>query len=94
MERGAGTCECGDGGNVKGIEQGTRMQLTSRNQTAVAIPTRELGSYTVAPSSSANVMRNNRSVEFDTERRKVAAERMRKITRKGETGIHSCMIPD
>lgn len=49
---------------------------------AVAIPTRELGSYTVAPSSSANVMKNNRSVEFDTERRKMAAERMRKITRK------------
>ncbi len=49
---------------------------------AVAIPTRELGSYTVAPVSSASAMRNNRSVEFDTERRKVAAERMRKITRK------------
>ncbi|KAI0690156.1 hypothetical protein BC835DRAFT_1417977 [Cytidiella melzeri] len=49
---------------------------------AVAIPSRELGSYTVAPSSTAGIMRNNKSVEFDTERRKAAADRMRRITRK------------
>jgi len=46
---------------------------------AVSIPQRELGSYTVAPRSDANTMRNNTSIEVDIERRKRNADRIRKI---------------
>ena len=49
---------------------------------AVAIPTRELGSYTVAPSSNAGIMRDNKSVDVDIDRRKRNAERLRLLTRK------------
>jgi len=49
---------------------------------AVAIPSRELGSYTVAPQSSMGITRNNKSVDVDIERRKKNAERMRLLTRK------------
>ncbi|TCD64903.1 Transcription factor iws1 [Steccherinum ochraceum] len=49
---------------------------------AVMIPQRELGSYTVAPKSSAGLSKNNASVDVDTERRKKNAERLRSLTRK------------
>lgn len=52
---------------------------------AVAIPLRELGSYTVAPSSNAGIMRHNVSVDVDIERRKKNAERLRSLTRKIST---------
>ena len=49
---------------------------------AVAIPTRELGSYTVAPSINASLMKDNKSVDVDIDRRKRNAERLRLLTRK------------
>ena len=49
---------------------------------AVAIPTRELGSYTVAPSMNAGIMKDNKSVDVDIDRRKRNAERLRLLTRK------------
>ena len=49
---------------------------------AVAIPTREMGSYTVAPAPNAGIMKHNVSVDVDIERRKKNAERMRMLTRK------------
>ncbi|KAI0035403.1 hypothetical protein K488DRAFT_43311 [Vararia minispora EC-137] len=49
---------------------------------AVAIPQRELGSYSVAPQSNAGVMKSNVSVDMDIERRKRNAERLRHLTRK------------
>lgn len=53
---------------------------------AVAIPSRELGSYTVAPESNlGSSTRNNKSVEVDIERRKKNAERLRLLTRKIST---------
>jgi transcription factor SPN1 len=67
------------------LARGRESDKNRVRKNAVAIPTRELGSYTVAPSSSAGIMKNNRSVEFDTERRKLAAERMRRITRKAKS---------
>lgn len=52
---------------------------------AVAIPNRELGSYTVAPSMNAGIMRDNKSVDVDIDRRKRNAERLRLLTRKVTT---------
>lgn len=52
---------------------------------AVAIPTRELGSYTVAPSMNVGIMKDNKSVDIDIDRRKRNAERMRLLTRKVTT---------
>lgn len=52
---------------------------------AVSIPSRELGSYTVAPQSNAGIMKSNKSVDVDVERRKKNAERMRLLTRKIST---------
>ena len=49
---------------------------------AVVIPTREMGSYTVAPALNAGLMKSNVSVDVDIERRKKNAERMRMLTRK------------
>ena len=49
---------------------------------AVAIPQRELGSYTVAPRSNAGLARNNAPVDVDTQRRKQNAERLKSLTRK------------
>lgn len=48
---------------------------------AVAIPHRQLGSYTVAPRASG-FGRANESVDLDTQRRKQNAERLRSLTRK------------
>ena len=48
---------------------------------AVAIPQREMGTYTVAPQSGL-VKANHMSVDLDSERRKRNAERMRNLTRK------------
>ncbi|KAI0342791.1 hypothetical protein BDW22DRAFT_1357313 [Trametopsis cervina] len=62
-----------------------RARETDKNRVrknAVAIPTRELGSYTVAPSAATGIMRNNKSVDVDIERRKKNAERMRMFTRR------------
>lgn len=58
----------------------TDKQRVRRN--AVAIPTREMGSYTVAPAPNAGFTRQNVSVDVDIERRKKNAERMRMLTRK------------
>jgi transcription factor SPN1 len=52
---------------------------------AVSIPTRELGTYTVAPRMNANLMSQNTSVDADVERRRRNAERMRLLTRKVTT---------
>ena len=49
---------------------------------AVAIPIRELGSYTVAPSANAGIMKDSKSVDIDIDRRKRNAERLRLLTRK------------
>lgn len=49
---------------------------------AVAVPQRELGSYTVAPQANAGTMRGNVSVDVDVERRRKNAERLRSLTRK------------
>lgn len=49
---------------------------------AVQIPQRQLGTYTVAPRSSAGIGRTNMSVDVDIERRRKNAERMRSLTRK------------
>ncbi|KAH9945150.1 uncharacterized protein BXZ73DRAFT_96140 [Epithele typhae] len=49
---------------------------------AVMIPQRELGSYTVAPRSSAGFAKTNASVEVDTQRRKQNAERLKSLTKK------------
>jgi len=60
-----------------------RAKLEEKNRVrknAVAIPQRELGTYTVAPKSS--ISRNNESVQADVERRRRNAERMRNLTRK------------
>jgi len=53
---------------------------------AVMIPQRELGSYTVAPRSNAGVLKNNMSVDMDTERRRRNAERLKNLTRKMGSG--------
>lgn len=50
---------------------------------AVMIPQRELGNYTVAPRDNAGVMR--KTVESDTARRKLNADRMRSLSRKIST---------
>ncbi|KAJ3541288.1 hypothetical protein NM688_g6108 [Phlebia brevispora] len=52
---------------------------------AVAIPVREMGSYTVAPAPNAGIMRHNVSVDVDIDRRKRNAERLRSLTRKIST---------
>ncbi|KAK7463478.1 Transcription factor iws1 [Stygiomarasmius scandens] len=51
---------------------------------AVMIPQASLGTYTVAPSMNAGVMRNQgrTSVDQDVERRRKNAERLRSLTRK------------
>jgi transcription factor SPN1 len=49
---------------------------------AVSIPQRDLGSYTVAPKTSAGIMRGNVSVDVDIQRRRNNAERLRMLTRK------------
>ncbi|THG96804.1 hypothetical protein EW026_g5079 [Hermanssonia centrifuga] len=49
---------------------------------AVAIPSRELGSYTVAPQANSGILKQNVSVDVDIERRKKNAERLRLLTRK------------
>jgi transcription factor SPN1 len=62
-----------------------RARETEKNRVrknAVSIPTRELGSYTVAPSMNAGIMRDNKSVDVDIDRRKRNAERLRLLTRK------------
>ena len=78
--------------DIGGTETGERLnailararesdkQRVRRN--AVAIPTREMGSYTVAPAPNAGIMKHNASVDVDIERRKKNAERMRMLTRK------------
>jgi len=50
---------------------------------AVMIPQRELGNYTVAPRDNAGVTR--KTVESDTARRKLNADRMRSLSRKIST---------
>lgn len=52
---------------------------------AVAIPSRELGSYTVAPAMSAAFAKDSKSVDIDIDRRRRNAERMRQLTRKVTT---------
>lgn len=52
---------------------------------AVMIPQKEIGTYTVAPRTSASVMKGNPSVDTDTVRRKVNAERLRTLSRKMAT---------
>lgn len=50
---------------------------------AVAIPTKELGSYSVAPQAHAGLTaHNSASVTADIERRRRNAERLRTLTRK------------
>ena len=49
---------------------------------AVAIPQRELGSYTVAPRANAGLAKNNAPVDVDIQRRKQNAERLKSLTRK------------
>jgi transcription factor SPN1 len=49
---------------------------------AVSIPQSDLGSYTVAPKTSAGIMRGNVSVDVDIQRRRNNAERLRMLTRK------------
>lgn len=49
---------------------------------AVAIPQRQLGTYTVAPRASGAMGRENQSVDNDVQRRKQNAERLRSLTRK------------
>lgn len=49
---------------------------------AVMIPTRDLGSYTVAPKVSGGIMKTNASVDDDIQRRRNNAERLRMLTRK------------
>jgi transcription factor SPN1 len=52
---------------------------------AVMIPQKDIGTYTVAPRTSASVMKVNPSVDTDTVRRKVNAERLRTLSRKMAT---------
>ncbi|KAG1725251.1 transcription factor iws1 [Suillus lakei] len=52
---------------------------------AVMIPQKDIGTYTVAPRTSTNVMKGNASVDIDTVRRKVNAERLRTLSRKMAT---------
>lgn len=52
---------------------------------AVMIPQKDIGTYTVAPRASASVMKGNISVDTDTVRRKVNAERLRTLSRKMAT---------
>ncbi|KAI0065326.1 hypothetical protein BV25DRAFT_1822483 [Artomyces pyxidatus] len=62
-----------------------RAKEGERNRTrknAVMIPQRELGTYTVAPKANLGVLKNNLSVDLDTERRKRNADRLRSLTRK------------
>lgn len=82
----------GEGGGQRGGERLNAILARAREgdknrvrKNAVAIPTRELGSYTVAPSINAGVMRDNKSVDIDIERRKKNAERLRQLTRKVTT---------
>jgi len=49
---------------------------------AVEIPVGTLGDYTVAPSASAGMGRQNASITQDVERRKKHAERLRGLTKK------------
>ena len=49
---------------------------------AVMIPTRELGTYTVAPRTNVGILRGNASVDNDIERRRRNAERLRSIIRR------------
>ncbi|KAF9446595.1 hypothetical protein P691DRAFT_803644, partial [Macrolepiota fuliginosa MF-IS2] len=49
---------------------------------AVMIPQSQLGTYTIAPRSSAGFARTNMSVDVDIERRRKNAERLRSLTRK------------
>ncbi|KAG2356191.1 hypothetical protein BDR07DRAFT_1424007 [Suillus spraguei] len=48
-------------------------------------PQKDIGTYTVAPRTSASVMKGNASVDTDTVRRKVNAERLRTLSRKMAT---------
>ncbi|KAL0579059.1 Transcription factor iws1 [Marasmius crinis-equi] len=53
----------------------------------VAIPQRNLGTYTTAPKANAGLVRgNNHSVDEDVQRRRKNAERLRMLTRKVKTG--------
>jgi transcription factor SPN1 len=52
---------------------------------AVMIPQKDIGTYTVAPRTSSGVMKGNASVDTDTVRRKVNAERLRTLSRKMAT---------
>ncbi|KAF9267896.1 hypothetical protein L218DRAFT_1073967 [Marasmius fiardii PR-910] len=53
----------------------------------VAIPQRNLGTYTLAPKSNAGLLRgNNQSVDEDVQRRRKNAERLRMLTRKVKGG--------
>lgn len=74
----------GEGGErLNAILARAKEQDKSRvRRNAVAIPLREMGSYTVAPAANAGIMRQNVSVDVDIERRKKNADRLKSLTRK------------
>ncbi|KAK7033228.1 transcription factor iws1 [Favolaschia claudopus] len=64
------------------MAKGRLLDKDRVRKNAVSIPRSELKNYTVAPNSSAGIMRTNTSVDADIERRKKNAERIRSLTRK------------
>ncbi|KAF7336721.1 Transcription factor iws1 [Mycena venus] len=64
------------------MAKGRLLDKDRVRKNAVSIPRSELRSYTVAPSASAGIMRQNSSVDADIERRKKNAERIKSLTRK------------
>ncbi|KAF7970079.1 hypothetical protein HWV62_3490 [Athelia sp. TMB] len=78
-----------DTGDAPGVERLNAIMARAKEaekgrvrKNAVMIPTREMGSYTVAPKVSGGIMKTNASVDVDIQRRRNNAERLRMLTRK------------
>ena len=86
---GAGRAGGGPGGErLNAILARARESDKNRiRKNAVAIPQREMGSYTVAPRANAGLAKNNAPVDVDIQRRKQNAERLKSLTRKMSSKI-------